>query len=263
MKIHPALPLLGIPIKDRINPILIVLLPKEININIKTINNTIILALKEPIIDSYCLQIIEESLTDFMEASELKLSLQLKTINQKPKLPCISIYSALTYALASELSNFYGVGVKDILNAISDIEEVHFNKVYMQFINACRQGIVANKSMVYRFGEGYVPINTDIINIECPGEIKEFKEDHIEYPESIMSALTHISGVLVLEAYNALLNSNIKYFMELIRIENALWYLLYHINIPTTNYAKWVTDFNRAYLIKIRFTQIDNSKVRR
>jgi len=264
LKIKPPIPLFGVPIKGRINPILITLLDNSIDVNMHLSENTITITLKDILLDDHCLNIIDKYMN--IIATEIGFNLDIKIQAEgETKIPCISLYSILTYIMSLELSKYYDVGIDDMMKVIQEVEGENIENEYTQFINACRQGINTGKPIIYRQGEGFIPINISEspITITPLGKTKSIEENYTKYSESIMSALTHIAGVLVIEAFNALTN-DISYINSLVKLENTLWYILYNINIPTEAFTKWVTDINRAYLVKIRLTGIDNNnKTRR
>ena len=263
MKIKPPIPLFGIPIKGRVNPILIILLDRPIDINIRLSENTIVTTLKDVLLDNHCLNIINKYMN--IIATEIGFNLDIKMqAKGETKIPCITLYSMLTYIMSLELSKYYDVRLEDILRVIQEVEKESIKSEYMQFIDACRQSINTGKPIIYRQGEGFIPINVSElpITITLLGKTKSIEENYTKYSESIMSALTHIAGVLVIEAFNALTN-NTSYINSLIKLENTLWYILYNISIPTGVHTKWVTDINRAYLVRIWLTEIDNNKARR
>jgi len=103
LKIKPPIPLFGIPIKGRVNPILIILLDRPIDINIRLSENTIVTTLKDVLLDNHCLNIINKYMN--IIATEIGFNLDIKMqAKGETKIPCITLYSMLTYIMSLELS---------------------------------------------------------------------------------------------------------------------------------------------------------------
>ena len=208
-------------------------------IPIKGINN--------PILISFCKtnsQIVEEPpdlpaefFENFKEATGFLCKVN---VNIKGKVPYSSKYVYLSYLYFKKSIEKCELPISN--EEMSEILEMIDDSIYnSELIRGLRKALLLNKDILYRDGEDPVPVNIRKFRVEL---IYSYPID-LSSPNYVDNSLIHLLGMLPVEFAET--ND-----LNLIKVENGLWFSLYSIPSPTRPDWKIIWDLNNASVIELR-----------
>jgi len=213
------IPIFGIPLKGVNNPILI------------SFYNTNSQIVEEPP------ELPNEFFDNFREATGFSCNVN---INLKGKIPFSSKYVYLSYLYFKKSIEKCKLPISDeeMNNVLEMIDDSLYNS---ELIRGLRKALLLNKDILYRDGEDPVTVNPRKFKVEL---IYSYPIDLSSFTY-IDNSLVHLLGILPVEfAETSDLN--------LIRVENGLWFSLYSIPSPTRLDWKVIWDLNNASVIELR-----------
>jgi len=217
--INLPIPLFGIPLKGVNNPILISFCKTNAQI------------VEEPP------DLPKEFFEDFKEATGFSCQVN---INVRGKIPFSTKYVYLSYLYFKKAIEKCKLPISN--EEMYEILEMIDESLYdLELIRGLRKALLLNKDILYRDGEDPVPVI-----------IKRFKAELIfsypidfSSPNYIDNSLIHLLGLLPVEFAET--ND-----LNLIKVENGLWFSLYSIPSPIRSDWKIIWDLNNASFIELR-----------
>ncbi|BFH72465.1 hypothetical protein SJAV_04090 [Sulfurisphaera javensis] len=212
------IPLFGIPLKGVNNPILIMFAFTNSQITNETPD------------------LPQEFFEYFKEATGFECTVN---VNLKGKIPFVSKYVYLSYLYFKEAIKKCNLPISD--NEMNDVLIMIDDTLYnSEVIRGLRKALLMGKDILYRDGEDPVEVN-----------VKKFKIQLLySYPipqsfNYIDNSLIHLVGILPVEFAET-------QDLNLIRMENGLWFSLYSIPPPIRLDWKIIWDLNWASVIELR-----------
>jgi hypothetical protein len=204
-------PFIGIPIRNRNNPLLILLG----EFNYKFVK-------RKPI--------RFEKFSKYVE--EYSGSKCNPDIDIEGSLPFSTYYILLSKKIVDICLSF--LNDKEKLEVLKDLDYIAFDS---ELIRALRTSQEYNKSILYRDGEAPIIVDYELgkINIIIQFPLLSYTEGD--------DAITHLAGILPIRYLETK-------DLEVIRLENGLWHSLYGLPSPNRKNWKWIWDLSYVSLIE-------------
>ncbi len=259
-----SLPLFGVPLSNRINPIYVAVLDYPIEIIIG-----------DELTCEACHTIpqVNEIINILGEELGEKLGFNIYLSRFNPMIPFISYYSVATLSLSLILSELLELDIKDVTESLMGIETELFNRELIQVIQALRLSTLNNKPLLYRYGEEAVVIedarqcfisteNVDRKEMVSLGNEIFYRIEDID--NELGDLITKLAGLTTLKAYNSvhLGNPEDVLISTYCRIENMIWYLEYGLIPPVSDFrecVKWIPNIGKPTIIALSLDSKRNS----
>jgi hypothetical protein len=246
-----ALVAAGVPIPGKSNPYLVLLTPKnmmriEVDVDSSSVPQVIIKGLRL----GWRFEIAFKSFVDTLSArleQPIRVEVNLNT-NGLTYPPPASVYAAVTLATIHAVADAGGYTMEphEVLEAANSIDSDA--GVDLDYVDGLRTALTVSESIVYRRGEEHVELNTEQrVQLELVGE-EDIGEDYSgKLSENILSAVTRLGGISVVEATTLIREGRVHEALELARrVDNSLFYILYSVN-PPEGPCKWTPSLQRVY----------------
>ncbi|MBB5253376.1 hypothetical protein [Sulfurisphaera ohwakuensis] len=210
--------LFGIPLKGVNNPILVTFASANVEI------------ITEPS------ELPDQFFTYFKEATGFECNVNL---NLRGKIPYATKYVYLSQLYFQEAIKKCSLPIsnEEMNDILSMIDDAIYNS---ELIRGLRRALILGKDILYRDEEDPVPINLKKFKIELLYSYP--LPDNYNY---IDNSLIHLLGILPVEFAET-------QDVNLIRVENGLWFSLYSIPSPVRLDWKIIWDLNYASVIELR-----------
>jgi len=246
-----ALVFAGVPIPGKINPYIVLITPNPVfSIDVEVEESETTSTTIDGVRLGWRYDIAVKSFVNTLAArleQPIKASIVIRTSDVITYPPAASIYAATTLAIVKSVVEAagYELDSHEVLDSASSIDNEA--GVGLDYIDGLRKAIMLGKSIVYRHGEEPVELFTGTkLELELVGE-EDIGEEVVEVlGDSLLSALTRLSGLAVLEAVQRLRESREDFFRLVQRADNAVFYLLYGVETPRTD-CKWTPSLQRVY----------------
>ncbi len=249
-----AVPLFGVPVPGRSNPYLAAVAPEarvSVGVEVYAAESASSLRLKGLGLGWR----LELALKSFLDTLAARLEQPLDAVLEASVPgyeypPPVAVYAAATLALVEAVSvqAGYSLSKEEVLEAASSIDREA--ATWLDYIDAVREAMVRGVSLVYREGEGAVPLEAGgRLGLVLVGE-EDIGEDYSQrLGDPVVSAVTRLGGVSVLDAVTKLREAReppTDVLLEAARVDNALFYLLYGAQPPEEG-CKWTPSLQRVY----------------
>lgn len=246
-----ALPAAGVPIPGKSNPYLILVTPNTmVRIGVDVESSSVPQASIGGLRLGWRFEIAFKSFVDTLSARleqpmKVRVDLAVEKVAYPPPAP---VYAAATLAVIHAVADAGGYSMEphEVLEAANSIDSEA--GVDLDYVDGLRTALTLSKSIVYRRGEEPVELNTNgRVEIELVGE-EDIGEDYSgRTGENVLSAVTRLGGISVVEAVALIREGRVEEAFELVRrVDNALFYLLYSVNPPEGS-CKWTPSLQRVY----------------
>jgi hypothetical protein len=251
-----ALPLAGVPIPGKSNPYIIVVTPNSaVRVSVDVDSSDVPRASVRGVRLGWRFEIAFKSFVDTLSARleqpvKIEVSIDAGRLSYPPPAP---IYAATTLAVVHAVADAGGYHMEpnEVLEAANSIDSEA--GVDLDYVDGLRAALTTAESIVYRRGEEPITLGTERrVELELVGE-EDVGEDYTgKMGENVLSAVTRLGGISVVEAVALIREGRVDEAFELARrVDNSLFYLLYSVN-PPEGECKWTPSLQRVYGICLR-----------
>ncbi len=247
-----AIALIGVPVPGKTNPYIVSLLEGvvvEVDVDVAEAERTRASLQGSPP-PKWSLEIAVKSYVDAI-SSRLEQDMEVVVEYSSPlELPLSTIFSAISLAVIETVveAGGYHFTREELLEAANSVDEdAGTDYDYMPGLRLAMLG-QPGKVFVYRVGEEPVVLGgAGLLEIEMVGE-EQVKIDSPEgYGDSILSLLTKLAGMNVVEAAERLREGEEidEVFEQASRIDNSIYYALY--GLTPIERCKWTPSFQSGF----------------
>lgn len=246
-----ALVLAGVPIPGKSNPYIVLVTPNaRVHVEVDVEEASQPTARLEGLRLGWRFEIAFKSFVDTLSGRlEQPLLVRLRAgVDGVYYPPAASVYAAATLAVVHAVADAggYSLEPREVLEAANSIDGEA--GVDLDYVDGLRTALTTSTSIVFRRGEEPVELNTDgRIVLELVGEEDVGEDYSSNLSDTLLTALTRLSGLSTLEAARLLREGKVSEALELVRrLDNAVFYLLYSVN-PPEGACKWTPSLQRVY----------------
>ncbi|WP_048191603.1 hypothetical protein [Pyrolobus fumarii] len=245
------IPLLGLPLKGRHNPILVALSSTplvDVEVEVEESNAPSVSVNGEPRL-GWRGELALKSFVDELSA-RLEQPLRFSVYYQARGFHVAGVYAILTVALVEAVAEEGGYEMEPV-EVAEAADSIDWDAgVELDYIDACRRAIVLESSIIFRKGEEPIKVSLAGGKVELVGEEELGDVIEEELGEEIHTALSRLVGLSVAVWSRGIVEKGweaIRSIWRLAsRLENGLYYALFGVAPPPEG-CKWTPGLQTAF----------------